>query len=140
MNRPPKVLPSGAPGGHGGVEQRSARQPHKLQVPGSNPGPAPVNELLLVLLVCGAVCRISRLIAVDEFPPMVGIRERVAGRWGDGSWQAYLSECPWCVSVYVGAAVVGAVCLTVDGGCPAPLLVWPVTSMFTGAFTVWEDK
>lgn len=87
---------------------------------------------LLVFLVVFAVYRITRLLTADSFPPLQSAREAIQHRYGPESWQAYLSECPWCVSVWIGGAVVLAVDLLVSGGLVAPLLVWPVASGMTG--------
>lgn len=82
------------------------------------------------ILLCLAVYRLSRLIAIDEFPPMMLFRARVAERWGDKSWQAYLSECPWCVSMWIGAPIVLVTALL--SSLPVPPLVWFVASAVTG--------
>lgn len=86
--------------------------------------------MLLLVLVVLTVYRVTRLIVADAFPPIAAARFRVQRRYGPESWQAYLSECPWCVSVYVAALVVLAVDLVV--GLPAPFLVWPAASALTG--------
>lgn len=82
------------------------------------------------MVVCFAVARLSILLTVDDFPPIKGVRERIQTRWGRASWQGYLSECPWCISVWIGHLVV--LIVWVFEPLPVPAL-WPwVTSMVTG--------
>lgn len=64
--------------------------------------------------------RITRLLVQDTFPPIEVQRARVAARWGDESWQAYLSRCPWCA---VGVTVSAAVTLATDLATSVPLPV-----------------
>lgn len=57
------------------------------------------------LVDAAAVYRLTRLATRDTFPPAVALRERVEelpGGWSD------LAHCPWCVSVWAGAAVSAA--------------------------------
>jgi hypothetical protein len=75
--------------------------------------------------------RLTRLLARDTFPPLAVQRARISGRWGRDSWQAYLSECQWCVGVYVSAAVTGAVWWVADG-LPMPALVWAGAASIVG--------
>lgn len=51
---------------------------------------------------------------------------------------AYLWECPWCTSVWVGAAVVYATAQYVD--LPYPWLVWGAASAVTGLLVNVEEK
>jgi hypothetical protein len=90
---------------------------------------------LVVALICLASFRLTRLIARDAFPPLAVQRARVAARWGDHSWQAYLSECQWCVGVYVSGLVTLAAWLLVDL-LPVPLLVWAAAAAVTGVLAV----
>lgn len=92
---------------------------------------------MLVLLVCLATYRVTRLITADAFPPMAAMRDAVADRFGGDSWQAYLAECPWCVSVYVAGAITLTTALLVD--LPYPFLVWPAASAATGLITANLD-
>ncbi len=52
-----------------------------------------------------AVYRLTRFVTSDTFPPIEKLRERVVQR---GGAIAELVSCPWCVSPYVAALVVGA--------------------------------
>lgn len=51
---------------------------------------------------------------------------------------AYLWECPWCTSVWVGAAVVYTSAQYVD--LPYPWLVWGAASAVTGLLVNVEEK
>lgn len=52
-----------------------------------------------------AVFRLTRLAVVDTFPPVRKARFAVLGRYPEDSWQVDLGTCPWCLSVWIGAAV-----------------------------------
>lgn len=81
-----------------------------------------MNPYLLLLLYVLAVHRVSRLLTVDEIPLIAVPRDLVRDYFGvfdpDGKlvagrqlgvvgWSiAYVLTCPWCMSVYVGAALV----------------------------------
>lgn len=80
--------------------------------------------LLLFSLISLTSWRLARLITKDVFPPAVWLRERVGMKWGTGSWQSYLAECPVCVGVYTSALVVAATVGLTDVSLPAPLLWW----------------
>lgn len=88
--------------------------------------------VLAVVLVCLATYRVTRLLTADAFPPIAKARLWIARRWGDMSWQAYLSECPWCVSVYVGGLVTLGTLFARDDGLVLPALVWPTASAVAG--------
>lgn len=49
---------------------------------------------------------------------------------------AYLWECDWCMSVWVGAGVVYAA--TFYTAVPYPVLTWLTTAAVTGLLTQWE--
>lgn len=51
---------------------------------------------------------------------------------------AYLWECPWCTSVWVGAAIVYTSAQYVD--LPYPWLVWGAASAVTGLLVNVEEK
>ena len=92
---------------------------------------------MVVALVCLAVYRVTRFITADAFPAMEAIRTGVGDRFGPDSWQAYLVECPWCVSIYVGAAAV-ALAQGVGVDFPAPVAVWLTASAVTGLIASFE--
>lgn len=65
----------------------------------------PADRVLDLVVDAAATYRLTRLATRDTFPPAVAVREYVAelpGGWSD------LAHCPWCVSVWAGAAVAAA--------------------------------
>lgn len=117
-----------------------------------------MDHALLLLLITGAVWRVTRLIVTDVFPPAAWLRRHLTGedvdyRAPDGTtaqghigpdswvpgWLEELWGCPWCVSVWVSAAIVGAVVWLVPGGVPVPWLVWPAVSGAGGWLAARED-
>lgn len=131
-------------------------------------------EFLLVILICLATFRITRLITRDKLPLIDLPREAFVQRWGayqdtqrvrvadtwrwwryfwagefesvDGKHQtnlvmkslAYLWECDWCTSVWVGAGVVYTSTIFVD--VPYPFLVWLAASAVTGLIAERESR
>lgn len=90
---------------------------------------------LVILLCCFANYRLCRLVAFD------GITEplRAAATKRLGAKHPMLLElmtCPWCLSVWFGAALVAAV----DAFYPLPLpaLIWPVASAGAGLLNTVE--
>lgn len=53
-----------------------------------------------------AVARLTHLLQVDEVYPLPEARAAFLRRVGDSRWEMLIS-CPWCLSVWVGAAVIG---------------------------------
>lgn len=53
-----------------------------------------------------AVYRATKLLQDDDLPPLPAIRDKLMARYGTSPWSALL-DCPWCLSVWVGAASVG---------------------------------
>lgn len=95
---------------------------------------------LLIVLVCLATFRLTRLVVADEFPPTAALRDWVDRRWGEESAQAYLAHCPWCVSVYLGGVIVLLTDHFIDGGLIAPFLVWGTASAVTGLIASVEPE
>jgi hypothetical protein len=58
------------------------------------------------IIDCLATVRLARLITVDEGTPVVAARKIVTQDWATADWQTELAECPWCVSFWLGLAVV----------------------------------
>jgi hypothetical protein len=80
--------------------------------------------LLFVLLGLTAY-RLTRLIVVDEWPPVARPREAWSARH-PGAWTTYLWNCPFCLSVWTSALIVGLTTIWVD--LPAPVLWWGGTA------------
>lgn len=131
-------------------------------------------EFLLVILICLATFRITRLVTRDKLPLIDLPREAFVQRWGayedvkrvrvadnwrwwryfwagefesvDGNHQtnlvmkslAYLWECDWCTSVWVGAGVAYTSTIFVD--VPYPFLVWLAASAVTGLIAEREKQ
>jgi hypothetical protein len=74
--------------------------------------------------------RVTRLLVVDNFPPILWLRTKLTGDEDEGVrpaawvpwWLEYLAGCYWCVSVWVSGVITLVVTLT--SGLPHPLLVW----------------
>ncbi len=83
-----------------------------------------------------AVARITRLLVEDRLA--LGYRRAIVRKWGEGSLIAYLSNCPWCTSIYVAAVIMPTVALLApaDYGVGSRLLLAvlavPAASMLTG--------
>jgi hypothetical protein len=65
----------------------------------------PVEFLTLAL----GTFRIVRLIGVDDFPPIKAARNRLIKRFGEDHLIVEAASCPWCASMWLGAAAVAAV-------------------------------
>lgn len=114
---------------------------------------------LFALAVCAA--RLTRLLVLDEFPPVRGLRhwfistfatvDRVGNviadreRWGRLAGAAYsvayVWTCPWCMSVWAAAVVWGIADwswwgLKADMSVPWPWAMIALTSMIAG----WDSN
>lgn len=49
--------------------------------------------------------RLTHLIVADVFPPIYRARQEIENHFGSDSSLTYLSNCPYCVGVYVGFGV-----------------------------------
>lgn len=106
---------------------------------------------LVILIILGlATHRVTRLVTRDQLPLIAVPRERFTSRWaaydepedmrgvavhpkGTNVFMrslAYLWECDWCTSVWVG----GILTLTAAqlASVPLPWLVWPAVSAIAG--------
>lgn len=114
-------------------------------------------QWLLVVLVCLATYRGTRLVTRDKLPLIDLPREAFVQRWGvyvDAEDKtiaiggkrtnllmrslAYLWECDWCMSMWVGGAVVYA-CTWITP-TPYPWLLWAAASAMTGLLTTVEMR
>lgn len=95
-----------------------------------------IRELVLWLMLSAVAYRATRLVTKDTFPPVLWLRDRLAGGWRpmtsfesadqgatveiegithlwvnrlawSPDWLGELITCPWCASAYVSGALVG---------------------------------
>jgi hypothetical protein len=84
----------------------------------------------IFILMTLATYRLTRLLVVDNFPPILYVREKLTGDEETNKpslpwvpwWLEYLAGCYWCMSVWVAGGMTLAVTLSI--GLPYPLLVW----------------
>jgi uncharacterized protein DUF1360 len=111
---------------------------------------------LLAVLTCLTVFRVTRLLVTDRITerPRLALyrwaclrnttRDRaqvlrdIASGVDRPPLLAYYVTCPWCVSVWIGAAVVGFEVLVLPS-VPAPLLLWAASSAVAGLLANLED-
>jgi len=67
-------------------------------------------ELTTMILAPLAIARLTRFVNSDALldTPRAALITWLTNRYGDDSKLAYLIVCPWCASVYTGAATAGA--------------------------------
>lgn len=97
-----------------------------------------MTPVVLIVLLCGAATRVTRLLVADSFPPVAALRDWVLDRWHPDSWQAYLSSCPWCLGVWVAGALTAAADWRYS--VPAPLLMWPTVAWVAGWLTTEAER
>ncbi len=116
-----------------------------------------VSDWLFLILLVLTIYRVTRLVTVDAFPPIAAPRTWMINWWEpDEEWLSthpdarphwgalgrslrYLFACPWCMSVWVGAAMIFSMnewYRTV----PEPWLVLATASAVTGLMSTLEDK
>lgn len=105
-----------------------------------------METLLTILLICFGTHRLTRFVIADAFPPVAVPRDALLNWWApDVEWikthdgvahwgqtgraLRYLFECPWCMSIWVGAVVVWVT--TLFTSVPLPVLVWLTASSVT---------
>lgn len=111
-------------------------------------------RLILALSMIVAIWRATRLLVVDDFPPIRAVRDwfirtfaqvdtdgnMVGGKHlgGIGHAVAYVWTCPWCMSIYVGAAV----CALADWrlSVPYPWLIVAAGSGLSGVMAWFESE
>jgi len=110
-------------------------------------------RVLFVILLVLAIWRTTRLLVVDEFPPVRAVREWFITTFGEiskageitggrrlggiGHAIAYVWDCPWCMSVYVGAGLVAAADWRLD--VPFPWLIVAAGSLAAGLGATLEQ-
>lgn len=87
---------------------------------------------LLLVLMYLASYRLWRLLALDDLPPLVAVRDRIEG-WIDHrhgpDWSSGL-KCAWCLGFWCSVAVVGATWAVVP--LPLPVLWFAAVSTAVG--------
>lgn len=83
-------------------------------------------ELLVTVL---AVARVTRFVVADNLTEP--LRTWVVGRFGEESKLAYLVNCFWCTSIWVGAPIAG-VAFLFQHWVTYMLLTWLAASQVTG--------
>jgi uncharacterized membrane protein len=104
-------------------------------------------QLLVVFIIfCLAVHRVTRLIVADTFPPIEWLRAKITGKLEDEHWLVYLfgnrskTGCPWCMSIYVaGLGVLALGLLTHWFTWPIWVMIWLAASSVTGFLAKYED-
>jgi hypothetical protein len=101
-----------------------------------------VDALLTVALIALATHRLTLLVVEDRVTrrprDFLQLRferayEKRTGTVSDQEWLsagAYLLSCRWCMSIYVGGAVIAATAYFTS--VPSPVLVWLAASSVTG--------
>lgn len=97
-----------------------------------------------LFLICGATWRMTRLIALDHFPPTAWIRREIEERW-EGSTLDFLASCMWCSSFWWGLLFAGWWYASLDGPVEVGVSWWIVTlaltaSLVTGQGAVREPE
>jgi len=103
-------------------------------------------RLLLFVALVLAIWRTTRLLVVDEFPPVRAVREWFITTFGEiskageitggkrlggiGHALAYVWDCPWCMSVWAGAGIVALADWRLD--VPYPWLIVAAGSLAAG--------
>lgn len=107
---------------------------------------------MVFVLLCLATYRVTRFVIDDQLaqPVVSKIQGRFERRFDakhpdradPTKWQSqvgYLLSCPWCLSIYVGAIIIGLTCwLSYD--VPRPVLVWLAASGVTGLLSTYEHR
>ena len=92
---------------------------------------------LVVLLSILFVWRVTRLIVADQI--IKPVRDRIVLRLGPDQWFAYLITCPWCASVWVGAATSVAAYWWADARWWFIMVLAGAASLVTGVGSTWLD-
>lgn len=96
--------------------------------------------VLVVILIVLATYRATRLLVVDEFPPIAVTRDWITKKAGPYSSIAYLVHCPWCTGMYVATALVVGTDWLTGHVVPVPALLILVASGVTGLIAAAEPE
>lgn len=61
--------------------------------------------IAVAVVAVASAARITRLLTIDEFPPVTFFRDRYESKTQGSDWQA-LAYCPFCMSFWVTIGVV----------------------------------
>lgn len=92
-------------------------------------------------ILCLCAYRITRAITRDKLPLLRRPRERALRRWTAGKatdWRAEFIVCPWCVGVWVAAAMTLVADLV--GSVWAPGLTFLAVASAVGMLTTLDPK
>lgn len=81
-----------------------------VQTCGSTSGVIPFSAPELAILALG-VFRLTRLVTVDDFPPVQRARDALLRRFGKDGVIGSLVTCPWCAGVWLSGLVVASAAL-----------------------------
>ena len=101
------------------------------------------------LLAAAATARLTRLVTLDDVPPLPAARRWLAQRLdvaaaydrGDppSSWWT-LVTCAWCISFWIGAAVVAVGYATGPNGWWSAICGTLAVSLVAGVVDVWTQR
>lgn len=94
--------------------------------------------VLVVVLYVLAVYRGTRLVTTDEFPLFARPREAIRADLRVPDALAYLVTCPWCMSIWIGAALLAGLDLATEHVVPVPLFLLLTASAVTGLIATVE--
>jgi len=110
---------------------------HRLCTPGGANIGSVITPFVAVVAAL-AVARVTRLITDDYL--IAPIRQALIKRWGVKSKLSYLLTCPWCMSVWVGAAVAAGAWKWGDSGWFIVPAVALAASHVTGVLATREGE
>lgn len=104
-----------------------------------------MSGLLLFVMLALASYRVTHLVVLDTFPPVLALRNRIVGedecklQGTRIEWLGELLTCGWCASVWLSAGLV-LVTQMVTGAVSYPILAWPACASVAALIIHWELK
>jgi Protein of unknown function (DUF1360) len=96
-------------------------------------------SLAVFLLSLGAVARITRFVNSDDLASSV--RTAVLRRYGPDSYFYTLLSCPWCLSIWVAAAVVPLAWYCGESAAfQIPAAALSISQLYALAAANWDDS
>jgi hypothetical protein len=95
-----------------------------------------VDLTLIVAFLIGVLgtARVTRLIAEDDYPPALWLRELWIVKVCKGNAWSKLIECPFCLSPYIGAVNLGFAWLSINGDSTLDWWWWIPNLWLAGAY------